>query len=187
MGSDNWLVVGRIKERDITPHEPTDSPYPVPLLEAFGRSVRPEDIELEEGVDVDRNYYLYSWLGETRGLCPPFKPMSDLEEEALRRALQLLPFSDSFIGSSRDDARSQRFYIGNRHRRILWLDDILSFDLDAVAYIWGLDTDGTHDYVPDPEGKTWRERFGEEGQEFFAQAKVSRDEGMQFFIYGFSG
>lgn len=192
MGSDNWMCVGRVKPRDITPQAPTNCTYPIPLLEVFGPGISPEDIELGPCEDVDRNYRLFSWLGESRGSSPPFQNLTDEQEERIEEALRLLPFTEDICDSNRsyrdgqhDKPKSNLYYIGWRHKRVLPLDLLLSFDLDAVAYT-SIHSNGVC-YVTDPEGKTWRECFGEEGHEFFEQAKALRAEGWQFFIYGFTG
>lgn len=179
------MAVGRIKERDVTPRAPTGSPFPVPLFDAFGKDVRPEDIELGVCEDVDRNYYLFSWLGESRGTCPQFKPHTYEQEVAVCLALQQLPIVDNISDSMRCIPDGDLFYIGHRHLRMLSIEDILSFDYDAVAYVYNSAVSGA--YSHHPTGKTWRELFGQEGVNFIQQANDLRTEGWQFFIYGFSG
>lgn len=182
MGTDNWMVVGKIKPPSV---DKLDQRFPrvvsEDLSKVFGHPVWAEDVELQECDDVSRNYFLYSWLGEGYGKIQSRYGDLDAREEEIEAALYDLDIVDdygdsySYPGTQRNPLAPRGHYVGGRQKNIIPLSDITDFDYDQIC--------------PDisAEGRTYREIFKEEGADLLEQAKRLQAEGWQFFIYGFSG
>lgn len=191
MGSDNWACVGRIKPRAKALPDSNKVPGECTELAAiFGSGILASDIQLAECEDVNRNYYMFSWLGETRGsLESRYGDLGDEygESERIGLILDNLPQITSDVTKTYDAVRrpnSDKVYVGDRNRNIIPITDITDFDYDQIAPQWDRDTES---YVKEVDGKTYRELFGKEGEDFLKQAIELKAAGWQFFIYGFSG
>jgi hypothetical protein len=203
-----------------TPMPPPGEPTPPDVQQVIAepwsslrlRQPEPSDFEFsypDNGYEPDHpqnvlthmydNYPLFSWLCDMRGDC---RPRADY---MLRRA-----HTDIFIdwignkpgvtytdfGEHRQkhykDTLREHYFDGYGSPIMFGIDELLEFNYDAIAWVQDkYDNNGSRQYRPHPDLKTWRELFhGEPNRvapsngyfEFLAEAKAK---GWDFVIFCF--
>lgn len=197
MGADIHITVGRVNLPLI--EEGKEETTGTALAVFNNKRVRFGDIELDSDIPREvypyRNYSLFAFLANVRGLIKPIMELDQLME-ATRAFVQWLNDEHYRIESEENRKAGGWFgyideYIGNYaqydvgvHSRVFYpIAFLVAFNYDEVALMES--EESTYDeprYMRDPKGKTYRAYCGEQYFKFLDWCVAN---GWQFVIFGF--